>query len=186
MTSSIKVAILGDLTALYSVRTQCRKSINYQTLDLVLKEEVGLAPDERPDYDAWFTLYSEQNEGQRKFVDNIKDLKWEVETVPPNQVRRGRPTDYRFDTRLAYELGVLSTDDYDKIIIVTDSYELHEPIMNLIEESEPGHVPEVYLAFFSENIDNRWHKILHNPKSPIKFIDLDDKLYRNPPKASAE
>jgi hypothetical protein len=171
MTTSIKAAVFGDLTALFSARSRYRKPINYGLLGQVLKNELGV---EKFDYNIWFTLFSDQNEGQKKFVQAIKDLGWSVEPVRPNSVRRDKPTDYRFDTRIAYEVGV-SLDAYDKILIVSDSFELSAPLLRFVEESEDP--VEVYLAFFSEHIDGRWWKILQDPTSKIKFIDLDRKLY---------
>ena len=168
-------AVFGDLTALFSARSHHRKPINYELLGNVLKTELGV---DKWDCDTWFTLYSDQNEGQKKFVQRIKDLGWSVEPVKPNAVRREKPTDNRFDTRIAYEIGV-SLDSYDKLLIVSDSYELADPLLKFIDESE--NPVEVYLAFFSENLDGRWWKILNDPSSKIKFIDLDRKLYDTRP-----
>jgi len=171
MTTDKTVAVVGDLTALYSARSRDRKQINYEQLDQVLKQQLGV---DKFDVSIWYTLFSDQNEGQVYFVQGLKDLGWEIDTMDPREVRRGyRPTDYRFDTRIAYQLG-LAVGEHSKILVVSDSFDLLAPLQELHADDQDI---DVSLAFFSESLDGRWWRTLHDKNGFIRFIDLDSELY---------
>ena len=68
MTTDKTVAVVGDLTALYSARSRDRKQINYEQLDQVLKQQLGV---DKFDVSIWYTLFSDQNEGQVSFVQGL-------------------------------------------------------------------------------------------------------------------
>jgi len=169
------VAVYGDLTALYDTRERHRKPINYATLDTVLKATVGLRPDESFDVTSFFTIFSSQNDKQVSFVKTLRELQWEVETTHPREIRKGmRPTDHRFTADIGYELG-LGVDQFNKVLIVSDSFELARPILRFADEDKEC---EVHLAFFSESLDSRWWPLIRSADSCIKFTDLDTELYK--------
>jgi len=168
------VAVYGDLTALFAARSRCRKQINYETLDHVLKAAVGLKPEENFDLSAFYTLFSSQNEKQVSFVKTVQDLGWSVNTAHPREVRRGKPTDHRFDADISYDIG-LGIEEFNKILIVSDSFELARPLERLQDDDNSC---EVHLAFFSEALDSRWWPLLRDTDSRIHFTDLDVELYK--------
>ena len=133
------VAVYGDLTALYAARSKFRKQINYEALDSVLKNIVGLESDQDFDFSSFYTLYSATNEKQVSFVKTLSEYNWAVNTVHPREVRRGRPIDHRFDADISFDIG-LGTDEYKKILVVSDSYELARTLQNFAREDEewPG------------------------------------------------
>ena len=165
------VAVLGDLTALFSARSQ-RRSINYEKLGEVLKVAMGV---DGFDQNNWFTLFSPGNEGQVSFVNGLRELGWNVETKNPRDVRRGMQTkDYRFNSRITYKLGI-AAHDADRVLVVSDDYDLVDTIQDL-QKDDPE--VEVTLAFFGSALDGRWHKFLGSSDCPVNFIDLDDELYK--------
>lgn len=168
------VAVYGDLTALFSARKRCRKQINYETLDHVLKVSQGLKPEDSFDLNSFYTVFSPMNEEQVSFVKTIQGLGWNVTTSHPREVRRGNPTDHRFNADIGYDIG-LGIEEFNKIVIVSDSFELARPLERLQDDDNGC---QVHLAFFSEALDPRWWPILRNTESRIKFTDLDVELYR--------
>lgn len=171
MSNDKTTAVFGDLTALYATRSRLRKTINYKRLDEVLRETMQV---DKWDVNAWYTLFADNNDGQVSFVEGLRELGWDVETLSSREVRRvSRPTDYRFDARIAYQLGACQ-GEVDNVLVVSDSFELMHAIRDLQEDDTEINVS---LAFFSDAIDGRWWKVINDPKSPIKFIDLEDKLY---------
>jgi len=167
-------AVFGDLTALYATRSRHQKTINYKRLDEVLRQEMEV---EKWDVNAWYTLFSENNDGQVNFVEGLKEIGWDVNTANIRNVRRinrdDRPTDYRFDSRISYELGACA-ETVDRVLVVSDSFELLPSLMQLHEDDANV---EIHLAFFSDALDGRWWKVLNTPNCPIKFIDLESKLF---------
>jgi hypothetical protein len=98
-----------------------------------------------------------------------------VTTAHPREVRRGKPTDHRFDADIGYDIG-LGIEEFNKILIVSDSFELSRLLSRLQDDDNSC---EVHLAFFSEALDPRWWPIIRDPKSRICFTDLDVELYRS-------
>lgn len=160
--------VFGDLTALYNARLNDRKQINYKLLDSLLKKELEV---ESFDESFFYTIYSEQNEKQVSFVKGLKELGWNVETINPRDIPRDVPwSKHRFDTRITYEMSFGG----DKLLLLTDSFELY-PIIEKIKQEKPD--TEVYLAFFASSLDNRWWKVLNN--GMVNFVDLDEILSKN-------
>lgn len=173
MAKNEPVAVLADLTALFSCRTKYRKHIDYQKLDNTLKNIFNVKEFAQA---TSFTLYHKGNAKQQDFIQFLKTtLNWEVETVQPNEIRRGDYLDYRFDVPIAYELGSLvQQDDIQRVVVISDSYELLRPMHDAAQ-----YLDSVSLAFFSEALDPRWHKVVHDSSSDIKLIDFDIELRRN-------
>ncbi len=167
------VAVYGDLTALYYARAEYGKTINYEALDRILKATAGFDPTGRFNHTSFYTLFSDQNDKQVNFVKTLDELGWKVHTVHPRQVCRGRPTDHRFNANIGFDIG-LGVGEYDKIIVVSDSWDLSGPIDRLIAEEDC----QVSLVFFSEALDSRWWPKIRNQDSKINFVDLDVELYQ--------
>lgn len=181
MTNNDKtVAVIGDLTALYSARSLYRKQINYERLDQALKQQLGV---DKFDVSLWYTLFSGKNEAQGSFVQGLKDMGWEIETVEPRDALKRRRHDdqnddrpeltYRFDARIAYQIG-LAVGEHSKLLVVSDSFELLGALQELNADDKDI---EINLAFFSEAMDGRWWRTLNNRNGFIRFIDLDSELY---------
>jgi hypothetical protein len=170
MESEKTTLVLGDLTALFAIRSMYRKSINYQKLDSALKRVLEASAF---DTNIWYTLFRQDNDKQASFIQGLRDIGWDIETVASREVKRLPDTrNYRFDSRIAYQIG-LACESYDRIVVVSDSYELHAPLMQLLED-DPN--IEIGLAFFSDALDGRWWKAIRSEGSRISFIDLDEEL----------
>ena len=164
--------VLGDLTALYAARSIYHKSINYSQLDEALKRVLGI---ESYDSNIWFTLFRQDNEKQVSFVQGLRDLDWDIETVSTREIKRmSDPRQYRFDARIAYHLG-LAVEGYDRVVVVSDSYELHPALVRLHEDDVKI---DTYLAFFSDALDGRWWKEIRRDGSRLHLIDLEEELHR--------
>lgn len=167
-----KVAVYGDLTSLYSARSKYHKTINYERLNTVLRSIAKLKPTESFSDNSFYTVYSGQNEGQVSFVKSLKNLGWNIETISPKHIRYGKGPDFRFDTDISYDIAC-SVDSFEKMIIVSDSFELARSIERFQQDDS---VCEISLVFFSQALDSRWWPIVRDPESVIKFIDLDVEL----------
>ena len=171
MINNKTTAVFGDLTSLYAARSKLQKTINYKRLNEVLLNEMEV---EAWDVNKWFTVFANKNEGQASFVEGLREIGWDVETISNRDIRRlNKPTDYRFDARIAYQLGA-SAETTDRVLVVSDSFELFHTMRDL--QHDDSNI-ELTLAFFSDAINTRWWKILNDQKQNIKFIDLEDKLY---------
>jgi hypothetical protein len=125
------------------------------------------------DANIWFTLFRQDNEKQASFIQGLRDIGWVIETVPSREVKRMQDTrDYRFDSRIAYSLGN-ACETYDRVVVVSDSYELFAPICALQDDDAEI---ETFLAFFPEALDGRWWRELRNNDSKLSFIDLELEL----------
>ncbi|HUS89511.1 MAG TPA: hypothetical protein VMW91_09125 [Desulfosporosinus sp.] len=164
--------VLGDLTALFAARSFYQKSINYAKLDETLKRVLGV---EEFDVNIWYTLFRQDNEKQASFIQGLRDLGWDIDTVSTRDVQRmNDPRNYRFDTRIAYNLG-LAVEAYDRVVVVTDSFELYPAFMSL-HDDDPN--IDTYLAFFSDALDGRWWKEIRRDDSRLHLIDLEEELHR--------
>jgi len=162
--------VIGDLTALFAARSIYHKSINYSQLDECLKRVLSV---DNYDSNTWYTLFRPDNEKQVSFVEGLRDMGWNVETVNTREVRRmSDPKYYRFDARIAYDLG-LAVEGYDRVVVVSDSYEL-SPALVRLQEDDPKLI--TYLAFFSDVLDGRWWKEIRKDNSKLHFIDLEEEL----------
>lgn len=163
------IAVYGDLTALYSIRSKHRRGINYKELDTILKTKLGI---ESYTENKWYSIFSEKNDKQVSFVNGLKEIGWNVETVHAKDIRRVKDTrEYRFDNRIAVELG-LAADQFDEVVVVSDSYELFAPIMR-VHEIDPE--IKIHVACFMDGLDNRWVKYFRDvqPDNFVQVIDLE-------------
>jgi hypothetical protein len=130
----------------------------------------------------FFTTYDAQNEGQAKFLAFLRSrLDWKIETravwdadplpkdAPWERTER-RNEFIRFDSSIAFALGRL-LDRRHRIIIVTDSFALEQPMLAAAEYKRA----EIVLAFFGSQLDPRWIPIIRGEDSKIRFWDLDQK-----------
>lgn len=163
---NLKTYIIGDLTALYAVRSRYRKTINYHLLDEVLKEQIDI---EQWDSSCWFTLFNNRNEGQASFLEGLEEMGWNIERISSKNLKTS-PINFRFDPHISYEIGA-SNDDH--IVVVSDSFNIFYAMQKL-NKMEPE--VKLTLAFFSDALDNRWMKELYNSKRFINFIDLEQYL----------
>lgn len=169
------IAVIGDLTALFFAKEQRKGRIDYRLLNDKLLETFGV---EEFDLVQFFTLYHKSNAKQTKFLDFLqKELKWDIERIQPSEVRRTEsepepPVYYRFDAKIAYELGsLLENEDFDKIVVISDSYDLASPMIDLAKFEI-----DVYLAFFGRQLDFRWNKLFREESSNVKLLNLDELL----------
>lgn len=163
--------VFGDLTSLYSARSLDRKSINYEKLNSVILNHFNISSFKEISDNKFYTLFSDNNEKQINFVNGISKFGWSVETMNPREIpRHMKWHDYRFDARIAYQLAFSA----DKIMVLSDSFELYYPLKCLNKE-EPK--CELTLAFFSSSLDPRWKKVINSDDSFIKFLDLEKELY---------
>lgn len=167
-----KVAVYGDLTALYSARASFNKNINYNLLDLAIKKYSNVT---NLACKNWYTLFHPENESQVDFVKMLEaNFGWNVITKRPSEIRRTNSTspntDYRFDVPIAYNIGE-ATSEYDEIVVISDSIELLQPLKLATE------FVKVTLSFFNDAMDRRWWRPLQQTK--INFVDLSDLIYSN-------
>lgn len=174
-----KVALFGDLTALFQIRSVIRSNIDYRLLDKALKKAFNV---EEFAITKFYTLFKPDNEGQVKFVSGLKkNFGWDIETKRPSEIRRIvdkadhkdelnaiSHRQYRFDSQIAYDIGeVTAEEDINTLVVVSDSLELMNPLLSCTKW-----VPNVNLAFFGDALDQRWWKILNKTESKINFMDL--------------
>lgn len=171
-----RVAVIGDLTALYNARTELKKNINYHLLDKAIKEHFGVQSLAKS---KWYTLFHPENKPQVDFVKMLETTcNWEICTKRPAEVRRVDSSsnphkDYRFDAQIAYDIGSATGEEYDSIVVVSDSIELLKPLKdaaNFIDDT-------VELVFFADAMDRRWWRGLK--ESDVKFTDLNELMNSN-------
>ncbi len=165
------VIVLADLTALFSTREKFRKNINYKVVDSFVKEKMGV--NDFAEDSIFWTLYSQNNEGQNNFINFLKtELNWNVEGIKTTDIRRGVDyKQYRFDSKITYELGILfQPPTLTRILVISDSYELAEPMIEVAKQAET----EVSLGFFADALDGRWINVLKNPENRINLLDFCD------------
>ncbi len=180
-----KVAVFGDLTALFQIRKVIKANINYYQIDKAIKKHFNV---ENFTTNKFYTLFVPENDGQVKFVAGLeKNLGWKVETKRPSEIRRIVDSDdhkgelnalshrqYRFDAEIAYDLAeATAEDEIDTVVVISDSLELLNPLKRC-----QSWIKNVNLAFFGTTLDQRWWKHLDN-NGEIKFLDLTDLMYRN-------
>jgi hypothetical protein len=174
---TIRAAALLDGTALYFRSREGRGDarLDYEALsdELVAKAGANFDPA------LFFTTYDARNEGQEKFLTFLQTrLRWKVETQPvwdadplpkdaPWERTERRNEFIRFDSSIAFALGRL-VGRRDKIVIVTDSFALAQPMLAAAEYDEA----EIILAFFERQLDPRWLPILRENR--ITFWNLDE------------
>jgi hypothetical protein len=175
---TIRAAALLDGTALYFRGREGRGDarLDYEALNDELTAKAGANFDPA----LFFTTYDAHNEGQQKFLTFLQRLRWQVETLPiwdadplPKDApweRSDRRSEFiRFDSSIAFALGRL-VGRRDKIVIVSDSFALAQPMLAAAEYDEA----EIILAFFERQLDPRWLPILKGANCNITFWDLDE------------
>src|SRR6266581_4339405 len=177
-----KIAVFGDLTALYDAKSEFKKNINYSLLDKSIKDYFAV---KSLSCARFYTLYHPENQSQVDFVKMLETtVNWEVVTKRPSEVRRvsntGNPhKNYRFDAQIAYNIGECTGEDYDSITVITDSIELLRPLVEAKKYigNENSSNNTVNVAFFSDAMDHRWWRGLK--ESNINFIDLGEIMYNS-------
>ncbi len=140
-------------------------------VDLFIKDRMGVQ--NIGDDSVFYTLYNANNEGQNNFISFLKtELNWNVKGVKTSEIRRGVDyKQYRFDTKIAYELGVLFQPESEtRILVISDSFELADQMIEVAGE----HNTEVTLGFFADALDGRWINVLKNPENKINLLDFSD------------
>lgn len=170
-----KVAIFGDLTAMFDAKTEFKKNINYELVDRSIKNHLKIESFFRSKF---YTLFHPENPAQVNFVKMLEaNLGWSVETKQPREVRRpsnstGSPhKNYRFDAQIAYDIGESTGDDCDTIVVVSDSLELLKPLITASKYQDLN----VIVAFFSDAMDRRWWPGMK--QSGIQFVDLGEIMH---------
>lgn len=177
MKPMLRAAALIDGTALYFRSREGRSGrLDYEALNRILTEKAGVSSF---DPALFFTTYDAQNEGQAKFLNFLRTrIQWKDEPRPvwdadplpkdaPWERTERRNEFIRFDAPIAFALGRL-LDRRDKIVVVTDSFGLEQPLLAASEYREAA----IVLAFFGRQLDQRWLPVLQ--RSRIDFWDLDD------------
>lgn len=180
-----KVAVFGDLTALFQIRKVIKANINYYQIDKAIKKHFNV---EKFTTNKFYTLFVPENEGQVKFVAGLeKNLGWKIETKRPSEIRRIVDSDdhngelnalshrqYRFDAEIAYDLAeATAEDEIDTVVVISDSIELLNPLKRC-----QTWIKNVNLAFFADTIDSRWWKNF-GKDSAINFMDLRELMYKS-------
>lgn len=179
-----RAAALIDGTALYFRSREGRSErLDYEALNrqLLNRDRRGQAPASAFDPALFFTTYDAQNEGQAKFLAFLKTrVRWQVEARPvwdadplpkdaPWERNERRNEFIRFDSSIAFALGRLA-ERRDRIIVVTDSFALEQPMLAAAEYGGA----EIVLAFFGRQLDPRWLPIVKESQGKITFWDLDE------------
>ncbi len=173
---SKRVVVLADLTALFFTREKYRKNIDYKAIDTWLKKVMNT--DKLSDVSKFFTLFNSNNQKQTDFIQFLKtQLGWDVVGVKTSEIRSGIDfKHYRFDSRIAFELGYLLADsdaDQTDVVVISDSFELLSSMSELTKFEDIN----VHLAFFSDALDGKWWKILNDEQNKIKFLDFEKISY---------
>lgn len=177
-----KVAIYGDLTALFQIRNVIKSNINYYQIDKAIKKHFNI---NNFFSNKFYTLYVPENEGQVKFVSGLeKNLGWNIETKRPSEIRRVDSSSikhelntvshskYRFDAEIAYDLAESTAEDeIDTVIVISDSIELLSPLKRC-----NIWIKNINLVFFGDCIDQRWWKHIGG-NSGINFLDLRELMF---------
>lgn len=174
---------------------ESRGLLNYKALVQVLCEQIPAHPSVRPltpatgspdspDWVMW-TSSSPANAKQQNFLQFAeRELHWQVRHISPSSsfmidppalfgfggdaTRASRLV--RFDAAIAFAMGRLCDDH--RIVVVTDSFSLAEPIATI--NANRGEINgKVVLAFFGRGLDPRWFMQFKEPNAP-HFVNLDE------------
>ena len=179
---------VADATAkLHDVQ---RYNLNYGALRQKLadaRKDLGFAPAET---DLAMVSLDPSSEPQRRFVDAIAKLGYEVDAVdfhdafvslPPGQLpseESGYRSTISFAPRIAYLAGLMAKSQDSQLLVVTHSFDVYWPLQALARRLPRGGVA---LAYFSSMLDFRWRRIFASQSSPngngVKFFDLQDSLF---------
>lgn len=174
---------------------ESRGLLNYRALVQVLCDKVpphpGIRPltaangsPDAPDWVMW-TSSSPANAKQQNFLQFAeRELHWQVRHIAPSSSFMIDPPALfgfggdstkasrlvRFDAAIAFAMGRLCEDH--RIVVVTDSFALAEPIAT-INANRAEQNGKVVLAFFGRGLDPRWFMQFKEANSP-EFINLDE------------
>ncbi len=185
-----KTAVLIDGSALFlASRAPEERRLNYLALrDLLVREVEGLKDPSAANDSIWtmWTAADPSNLGQAKFLEFAEQrLSWHVRRTLPWQAFMIEPDALfgisgsdavkasrlmRFDAQIAFAMGRLA--ETHRLVVITDSYALCDPIMRINENWGAEH-GRCVLSFFGHACDPRWRAALKTPYAP-KFIDFDD------------
>jgi hypothetical protein len=173
-----RAALLVDGTALYFRSKEGRSDrLDYEALNRILAAKAGSTFDPA----LFFTTFDPQNEGQAKFLAFLRTrlqwqeevrAVWDADPLPkdaPWERSERRNEFIRFDASIAFALGRL-VERRDKIVVVTDSFGLEQPILAASEYKGT----EIVLAFFGRQMDPRWLPVVGGDDVRITFWDLDN------------
>jgi len=162
----MSAAVIGDLTSLYFASRTHGNTIDYAKVDQHLKD---CAEVDDWDFTMWFTLFDPKNREQRTFINFLrKELDWNVDTnLVYDLVDEDGPEKYRFDSQISFTVGRIS-QEFDKIVVVSGSYNIAEPLLELSERGK-----KVSVAFYNDLMDPRWfRRLFYNER--VDFIDLHE------------
>lgn len=165
--------------------------LNYRALmDLLRKEIPGLngpvSALGKPSLWTMWTAAAPDNQGQNNFLDFVqRELHWEVRRTYPSQAFMVEPSALfglgggdsarmarlvRFDAAICFAIGRLAQTH--RIVVVTDSFPLYEPLSR-VAENFSGTTGEPVMAFFGRALDPRWHVAVKQSRSP-RLLNLDE------------
>lgn len=191
----VPCAVLIDGSALYfasAARADGRRLSYPELSNLLVKQIVGLEPAIMPElavaHDSIWSMWTSAapgNPGQTKFLEFAEQrLCWHVRTSFPSQSYMVEPDTLfgigadttkanrllRFDAQIAFAMGRLAQTH--RLVIVSDSYSLRDPIERVNEAWGQKH-GNCVLAFFGQSYDSRWRRARDSKWAP-DFIDFDD------------
>lgn len=189
--SQTPYAVLIDGSALFLAsvsRSMDGRRLNYFAFAEVLTQRLPGLKMPGPGSDSIWTMWTSAdpaNAGQSKFLEFAEQrLRWQVRASMPWQsfviepetlfglnadaTKSGRLV--RFDTSIAFAMGRLA--ETHRLIVVSDSFTLREPMMRVNEHWGAKHGPCVH-AFFGQACDARWRSVRKSTEEP-EFIDLDE------------
>jgi hypothetical protein len=102
-------------------------------------------------------------------------------SLPPGQLP-GEGAGYRsiisFAPRIAYMAGLLAKSPESQLLVVTHSFDVYWPLLQLAQRLTRGGVA---LAYFSSMLDYRWRRVFASQPSSggnkVRFYDLQDSLF---------
>jgi hypothetical protein len=161
--------LIADLTGLYAASKALfgkKANLEYGKLNSYIKNSIGV---EEWDYALGFTLIDFKNDKQKRFVSFLEEgLGWNINCLNVLELLPGEDgARYRFDANIAFTLGKLAPE-HNNIVIITDSYALAEPLLDLASRGKT-----VSVAFFNTNMDPRWFRRLFYDEK-VGFIDLHE------------
>lgn len=191
--SNVPSAVLIDGSAVFqSSRTagDTQSKLDYRALVNVLCREIeGLMPSgsgPRPTPWVMWTAAAPDNAGQNNFLEFVeRELHWEVRRSFPSQAFVVEPSAIfgigggdssrvgrliRFDAAIGFAMGRLA--DTHRIVVVSDSYPLCEPMVR-VNEHLSQNTGQCVLAFFGRSLDPRWLVAGKQQNAP-RVMNLDE------------
>ncbi|MFO0969355.1 MAG: hypothetical protein U0793_27680 [Gemmataceae bacterium] len=182
--TAVDGASLFDASSIMGERfNRHRVTIDYPSLRRVLDERRQNAGWSPADICSVIVSMDPASEGQQRFREMLERAEFEPDichyrdafvSLPPGRTPSDEHTKsiVSFSARLAYIAGLMARHDEPQLLLVTHSFELCEPLLDLAERRKKGRFG---LAYFGSLIDFRW-KIagLQEGKLPLEFFDLEE------------